>query len=382
MQSSISQNESLPEPINSTIDQFQKLILFRTISSDRLVPAIQEFIQEVMGVDFVESPSLDLKSAYQHSNCCIPLIFILAPNADPVSEIFQFAEEQGFAKSRLITLSLGQNQGSIASKTIDEGVKNGSWVLLQNCHMAKGWMPTFELIFENLAPDATHPDFRLWLTTEHCDYFPKSILQCGVKMIWEPPTNLRSHLIHSYTSPPISQSTWFNTRPQSKHFKSLLYSICFFHAAVRERNKFGQIGWNVPYLFTDIDLELAISNLDLILMTRKYVDFTALEYVTAECVYGGRVFDNRDKRVLQALLTKFVGSDMLVEGGNNKFDESSDMYYCPREEEYDEYVRYIRNLPLNAPPSVFGLHDNANMFKDRLETDYMMNKILILQVRL
>lgn len=42
-------------------------------------------------------------------------------------------------------------------------------------------------------------------------------------------------------------------------FKCILFALCYFHAVVAERRKFGAQGWNRPYPFSSGDLTTSIN---------------------------------------------------------------------------------------------------------------------------
>jgi dynein heavy chain len=139
--------ESLPGTFDQ-LDLFKKLLLVRSIRPDKLVPAVQDFVTAKMGVKFVQPPLFNLGACYDDSTPLTPLIFVLSPGSDPTAALLQFAEQKEMS-SRIQAISLGQGQGPKAEKALSDAVKMGSWVVLQNCHLATSWMPSLEKICED-----------------------------------------------------------------------------------------------------------------------------------------------------------------------------------------------------------------------------------------
>lgn len=151
---------------------------------------------------------------------------------------------------RIESISLGQGQGPKAERLIRDSMQKGGWVILQNCHLAISWMSELERMVEELN-EGLHKDFRLWLTSMPSPHFPISVLQNSVKMTIEPPQGLRANLLRTYKN--LDDKELDDCR-KSDAYKKLLFGFCLFHAIIQDRRKFGAIGWNIPYEFTNEDL--------------------------------------------------------------------------------------------------------------------------------
>eukprot|EP00061_Rhincodon_typus_P010339 g34558.t1 len=176
----------LPVEWDNTCNELQRMLIVRSLRQDRIAFCVTSFIVNNLGSKFVEPPVLDMRSVIDDSNSRTPLIFVLSPGVDPTNSLLQLAEYSGMA-SRFLALSLGQGQSPIATRMITEGVTEGNWVFLANCHLSLSWMPQLDKLIEQLQVQDPHPDFRLWISSSPHPDFPVSILQTSIKMTTEPP---------------------------------------------------------------------------------------------------------------------------------------------------------------------------------------------------
>ena len=68
--------------------------------------------------------------------------------------------------------------------------------------------------------------------------------------------------------------------------------------------------------------------------------------------------DDKDQRLIKTILRTYVNPGILEDGF--KFSTSG-LYYSPPAGEKEDYMDYIKSLPLNPGAEAFGLHENAEI---------------------
>uniref|UniRef100_A0A803XS79 Dynein axonemal heavy chain 10 n=1 Tax=Meleagris gallopavo TaxID=9103 RepID=A0A803XS79_MELGA len=355
--------EQMPFPMHyqNSLTDFQKLLLLRCFRVDRVYRAVTDYVTLTMSEKYVQPPVISFEAVFEQSSPYSPVVFILSPGCDPVSDLMKLAERTGFGGNRLKFLAMGQGQEQIALQMLENVVVRGEWLMLQNCHLLVRWLITLEKALEKITNP--HPDFRLWLTTDPTEGFPIGILQKSLKVVTEPPNGLKLNMRATYFRIPKE------ALEQCPHpaFKSLVYVLAFFHAVVQERRKFGKVGWNVPYDFNESDFQVCMEILHTYL-TKAFqqnddkIPWSSLKYLIGEVMYGGRAIDSFDRRILTVYMDEYLGDFIFDTFQTFHFYKNDEVdYRIPQGTVKDDFVVAIECLPLTNTPEVFGLHANAEI---------------------
>lgn len=365
--------KALPGPYKTSITPLQLLHIVRVMRPDRMLAALQVFLTAQLGASFTQQPPFDMEAAYQETSASTPMFFVLFPGVDPTSWVENLGKKFDFTYERgnLVNISMGQGQEAIADSMLMRFSREGNWVILQNIHLMQSWLPKLERTLELYSVSADQ-NFRCFLSAEapalaSLTNLPESLLQSCIKVANEAPTDLKSNLRRAWAQFSLKQ---IEECAKPSEYQGCLFALCFFHALVLGRRRFGFQGWSRMYSFNTGDLLICSDVL------RRYLDNSVsssisssskgkdqqlpwddLRYIFGEIMYGGHITDHWDRITNNTYLSSIFTSEIL------SGKELTAGFKCPDAMAftYTKYSNYIESeLPLEAP-GVYGLHPNAEI---------------------
>jgi dynein heavy chain len=367
----------LPGDYQKQLTSFDRLILLRAMRPDRVTSALSVWIGEAMGKEFVNQKPFDMAAAYEETTNQIPTFFVLFPGVDPTLWVEGLGRELGltFENGRFRNISMGQGQEKPAEAVIESFAKDGGWVMLQNLHLMQSWVPRLERLLE-VIQETAHPDFRCFMSAEpppipSWKNMPESLMQGSVKIANEAPSDIKANILRSWAN--FNHDRLENC-PKSTDFKCTLFALCWFHAIVLGRRKFGQQGWSRKYAFNTGDLTICGNVLEAYLTANPVIPWSDLRYLFGEIMYGGHITDSWDRRTCNTYLSVLVNEklfDKMELGPGFRSPDSSTL-------DFEGYAAFVEHtLPADSP-SMFGLHPNAEIGYLTNWTASIFNNILSL----
>ena len=274
--------------------------MMRCFRPDRMTYAVTTFIEEKLHPKYTENRTVPFATSYEETGPGTPVFFILSPGVDPLKDVEAVGKKLGFTfdNRNFHNVSLGQGQEIVAEQAMELAAKEGHWVILQNIHLVAKWLPALEKALEKYS-EGSDPRFRMFVSAEPAGtraghIIPQGILESSIKITNEPPTGILANLHKALDN--FDQNT-LEMCSRENEFKSILNSLCYFHAVVCERRKFGPQGWNRSYPFNVGDLTISVDVLYNYLEANSKVPWDDLRYLFGEIMYGGHITDDWDRKV-------------------------------------------------------------------------------------
>lgn len=109
-----------------------------------------------------------------------------------------------------------------------------------------------------------------------------------------------------------------------------------------------------PFNFGDLTISAAV--LSNYLENNNKVPWEDLRYLFGEIMYGGHITDDWDRRLCRTYLSVYLQPN-LVEGEFYLAPE----FMAPIVNDFDEYYKYVNEYMPDENPTLYGLHQNAEI---------------------
>ena len=92
------------------VSLFHRMLLLRAMRPDRLSGALTQYVQESMGLEYVQQESFDVFQLYSETNTLTPTFFVLFPGVDPTPDVEKIGRAAGKSADdgTFINISMGQ----------------------------------------------------------------------------------------------------------------------------------------------------------------------------------------------------------------------------------------------------------------------------------
>ncbi len=339
------------------------------------VEMITNFIETELGSNFPwQGKGLnDLADITAELDSFSPMMLCSAPGHDVSVRIDALSRS---LNKDLSSVAMGSAEGyATAERMVNTASKLGTWVLLRNVHLCTDWLQQTLVKKLQSFTNITHPDFRLFITSEINPKLPTALLRLSDVIVAEAPSGVKASLSRFYSN--------INSERASNSVRNRLYLILgWVHSVVQERLRYIPAGWSQAYGFSEADALHALDVIDSLVdgavgektvIDPERLPWDAIRSTLCKGVFGGRITKDSDQSTLDALVSRlFVPECFNI---NFKLVEAEDAPTLPDDTAFDSCLEWIDSLDSITPPTWIGLDGSAEMIRSKLIGKSVISKV-------
>eukprot|EP01118_Nematostelium_gracile_P001172 TRINITY_DN1120_c0_g1_i1.p1 TRINITY_DN1120_c0_g1~~TRINITY_DN1120_c0_g1_i1.p1 ORF type:complete len:604 (+),score=181.76 TRINITY_DN1120_c0_g1_i1:243-1814(+) len=227
--------------------------------------------------------------------------------------------------------------------------------------------------------------FRLFMTTEIHPKLPANLLRLSQIFVFEPPPGIKANLQHTFSNIPVVR---MEKAPVER--SRMYFLLAWLHAVIQERLRYAPLGWTKTFEFNEADQRCALDTLDYWIdsasagrqnLAPEKIPWVALRTLLGQTVYGGRVDNIFDLRLLDSFLEQlftehsFDADFPLFKSIGNQTTLTIPESATKR----SQFLKWVENLPNTESPLWLGLPENAEVLLLTKKGQSVLRKLLKLQ---
>jgi len=186
-------------------------------------------------------------------------------------------------------------------------------------------------------------------------------------LVFEPPPGVGANLKHILAAIPAERMAKAPVERCRMHF-----ILAWLHAVVQERLRYAPLGWSKAFEFNESDLRCSLDTVDSWMdaaahgrtnLPPERIPWSALKTLLSQTVYGGRIDNPFDQRLLESFLEYLFSPRAFDEG----FPLTPSLgkphrLIAPDGKSRQDFVRWVREaIPKQETPGWLGLPENAEI---------------------
>jgi dynein heavy chain 1 len=213
------------------------------------------------------------------------------------------------------------------------------------------------------------------MTMEFNPKIPSTLIRMSRAFVFEPPSGIKASLTRTYAGIVSAQ----RAEKAPKERCRLHFMLSWFHAVIQERLRFTPIGWSKKYEFNESDQRGSLDAVDewITRSTKemsdnidpKNIPWDAIRTLLSDTIYGGKVDNEYDQKILNSLTEQFFTPECFSEDfALFKVPPTSSVVplMVPDAKKVGDYKKWIEDLPSVESPLWCGLPVNVdNILKKR-----------------